>query len=141
MEAGIEFPKTLQEAIKLFADPDVAHRFCITLRWPDGITCPYCTGKRHWFISTRLTWACKDCKKRFTVKVGTIMEDSPLKLETWLAAIWLMTGAKNGISSCEVGRALGVCQKTAWFLLHRIREGMKVGSLAKSSGPVECDET
>ncbi len=141
MESEIPFPQTLQEAIKTFSDPEVAHRFAVNLRWPEGVTCTQCGGKRHSFIKTRRTWECKACKKRFTVKTGSLMEDSPLKLETWMTAVWLITGAKNGISSCEVSRALGVTQKTAWFLLHRIREAMQNGSMEKMTGPVEVDET
>src|SRR5687767_338643 len=123
MSEDLYIPKTLHEAMKHFADPIVAHNFIVTLRWPDGVTCPSCGGKELSYISTRRTWACKnkECKKRFTARVGTIMEDSPLRYETWLSAMWLIAGAKNGISSYEVSRALGVCQKTAWFLLHRIR--------------------
>jgi transposase-like protein len=140
MSEALYIPKTLHEAIKHFADADVAHRFFVTLRWPDGVTCVYCSCERLSYISTRRTWACKDCKKRFSVKVGTVMEDSPLKIETWAAAMWLIVGAKNGISSCEIARALGVCQKTAWFLLHRIRHVMTTGSMEPFDGVVECDE-
>lgn len=140
-ETIIRFPRTLVEAVQQFCDPDEAHHFAVMLRWPDGVTCTGCGSKRLSFISTRRTWACRECKKRFTVKTGSLMEDSPLKLGTWMVAVWLITGAKNGISSYEVSRALGVCQKTAWFLLHRIRLAMHQGSFEKSPGPVECDET
>jgi transposase-like protein len=134
-------PKTLIEAVRYYSDPEIAHSFFVSIRWPEGVTCPYCGNKDLSFISTRRVWHCKECKKRFSAKVGTVMEDSPIKLDTWLVAIWLITSAKNGISSCEVARALGVCQKTAWFLLHRIRFVMRTGSFAKMEGEVECDET
>lgn len=136
------FPKTLQQAVVYFADPDNALNFMITLRWPDGvITCPRCESDRNTFISTRRTWQCKACKKMFTVKMGTLMEDSPIGLDKWLAAIWMIGGAKNGISSYEIHRGLGITQKSAWFLMHRIRLAMQAGSFDKLSGHVEADET
>jgi len=134
-------PKTLVEAIRYFADPDTCLKFLVPLRWPDGVVCPRCGSKEHSFISTRRTWKCKGCKKQFSVKVGTVMEDSPLGLDKWLTAIWLIANAKNGISSWEAHRALGITQKSAWFLLHRIRLAMQTGSFAKLSGEVEVDET
>lgn len=137
-----EFPRTLQEAIIFFADPDNALNFMIELRWPDGvITCPRCGSDRHTFISTRRTWQCKDCKKMFTVKLGTVMEDSPIGLDKWLCAMWLICNAKNGISSYEIHRAIGITQKSAWFLLHRIRLAMQSGTFEKLSGTIEGDET
>lgn len=139
------FPKTLQEAIVYFADPDNALNFMITLRWPNSpITCPRCESDRNTFISTRRTWQCKSCKKMFTVKLGTIMEDSPISLDKWLAAIWMICAAKNGISSYEIHRGLGITQKSAWFLMHRIRLAMQTGTFNKLGGPgetVEADET
>ena len=134
-------PKTLVEAIQYFSVTETAHSFFVSIRWPDGVTCPYCENRNLSFITTRRVWHCKECKKRFSAKVGTVMEDSPIKLETWMIAMWLITGAKNGISSCEVARAIGVCQKTAWFLLHRIRFVMRTGSFKKMDGEVETDET
>jgi len=123
-----EFPKTLQEAIRYFTDPEVCFRFMVKLRWPDGvITCPRCEATDIATIKSRRMLRCRGCQKQFSVKVGTIMEDSPIGLDKWLAAIWLIAGAKNGISSCETARALGVCQKTAWFLNHRIRFAMQQG--------------
>ena len=86
-------------------------------------------------------WNCKGCRKQFSVKQGTIFEDSPLGLDKWLCGIWLITNAKNGISSCEVGRALGITQKSAWFLLHRVRLAMQMGSIEKMDGTIEVDET
>jgi transposase-like protein len=135
------FPTTLQEAIKHFADPDTCFVFMCDVRWPNGVSCPHCHGRELSFISTRRLWKCKGCKKQFSVKIGTIMEDSPIGLDKWLAAIWMIANAKNGISSYEIHRALGVTQKTAWFLLHRIRLAMQQGSWEKLSGEVEVDET
>jgi transposase-like protein len=111
------------------------------LRWPDGPTCPRCEGTQHSYLTTRRVWKCKACKKQFSVKVGTIFEDSPLGLDKWLPAVWLAANSKNGISSHELGRALGVTQKSAWFMLHRIRLAMQTGSFRKLSGTVEVDET
>jgi transposase-like protein len=141
MEKQTNFPKTLQEAIKYFSDPDTCVTFMAMLRWPDGVACPICEGKAVSYLSTRRLWKCKACKKQFSVKVGTVMEDSPISLDKWLCAIWLIANAKNGISSCEIHRALGVTQKTAWFLLHRIRLAMQNGTFEKMSGQVEVDET
>lgn len=135
------FPKTLQDAIKYFSDADTCVTFMAMLRWPDGVTCPICEGTAVSYLSTRRLWKCKACKKQFSVKVGTVMEDSPIGLDKWLCAIWLISNAKNGISSCEIHRALGVTQKTAWFLLHRIRLAMQSGTFEKMSGQVEVDET
>lgn len=137
------FPKTLQEAIKFFSDLDTCNTFMAQLRWPDGVTCPHCQGKAVSYLSTRRKWKCmnKACHKQFSVKVGTIMEDSPIGLDKWLAAIWLIANAKNGISSYEIHRALGITQKSAWFLLHRIRLAMQTGTFEKLSGQVEVDET
>jgi transposase-like protein len=140
-DSQIFVPKSLHQAMKHFANPEVAQSFVVNLRWPDGVTCPYCQGKDHSYISTRRVWACKGCAKRFSVRVGTVLEDSRLPLETWLAGMFLIANAKNGISSCEVGRALGITQKTAWFLMHRIRLVLKTGSIEKLSGVVEADET
>lgn len=135
------FPKTLQQAIVYFSDPDVALGCMVAIRWPDGITCPRCDSAKHSFVKTRRIWICAGCKKHFSVKLGTIMEDSPIGLDKWLSAIWLIVNAKNGISSYEVHRALGITQKSAWFLLHRIRKAMQTGTFNKLIGPVEIDET
>src|SRR5215211_2395809 len=134
-------PTTLQEAIRYFSDPDICIQFLTPLRWPNGITCPRCGSAEHSYLSTRRVWKCKACKKQFSIKVGTIMEDSPLGLDKWLAGIWLIANAKNGISSWEIHRALGITQKSAWFLLHRIRLAMQTGTFHKLSGEVEVDET
>lgn len=135
------FSKTLLEAVKYFSDLDTATTFMAQIRWPNGVTCPACKGQEVSYLSTRRTWKCKACKKQFSVKVGTLMEDSPIGLDKWLSAIWLITNAKNGVSSCEIARALGITQKSAWFLLHRIRLAMQEGTFEKLSGEVEVDET
>jgi transposase-like protein len=136
-------PVTLQDAIRYFSDPDTCIRFMVPLRWPNGIKCPNCGSTEHSYLTTRRVWKCKAkaCRKQFSVKLGTIMEDSPISLDKWLAAIWLIANAKNGISSWEVHRALGITQKSAWFLLHRTRLAMQTGTFHKLSGEVEVDET
>ena len=136
-------PKTLQSAIVYFSDPDRAFQYALSLRWPNGaVSCPRCGSDKHSFVKTRRLWHCKGCKKQFTLKVGTIFEDSPLGLDKWMMAFWMLCNCKNGVSSCEVARALGITQKSAWFMLHRIRKTMtddspKIGGKA----PVEIDET
>jgi transposase-like protein len=134
-------PTTLIEAIRYFADLDVATEFVAKLRWPQGPVCPRCGSVEHSYLSTRRIWKCKGCKKQFSVKLGTIFEDSPLGLDKWLPAVWLVANSKNGISSHELGRSLGVTQKSAWFMLHRIRLAMQTGSFDKLDGEVEIDET
>src|SRR5205809_4893058 len=138
-------PNTLIEAIRYFSDVQTCHDFMVNLRWPDGIVkCPKCQTENVGFISTRRTWQCKnkDCNKQFSIKVGTIFEDSPLGLDKWLPAVWLIANCKNGISSWEIHRAIGVTQKTAWFMLHRIRLAMQdTDTGGKLSGDVEVDET
>jgi transposase-like protein len=140
----VAFPKTLHEAIKYFANDDHAFDFMKSIRWPDGVVkCPRCGSKDVFFLSTRKIWKCKSKheKQQFSVKVGTVLEDSPIALDKWLCAFWLIANAKNGISSYELHRSLGVTQKTAWFMLHRIRLAMQDGSIEKFSGRVEADET
>jgi hypothetical protein len=140
-------PKTLMQAVKVFSDPDTALRFMVALRWPEQVCCPRCGSLRVRFISTRRLWECREDhpSKRFSIKTGTVLEDSPLPLDKWLVAIWLEVNAKNSISSYEIKRALGITQKSAWFMLHRIRLAVQNGSLVKLGGPtgpaVEVDET
>lgn len=135
-------PQTLSEAIRYFADADTAFEFVVHLRWPDGkVVCPRCSGEAPTLIRTRRLWKCRECKKQFSVKVGTIFEDSALGFDKWLPALWMLANAKNGVSSYEVHRALGVTQKTAWFMLHRIRLAMRTASFEKMSGTVEVDES
>jgi transposase-like protein len=137
----IKTPETLREAMAYFADPDVSLQFLQFLRWPEGVTCAHCEAKNPMFLKTRRIWKCRVCRKQFSVKMGTVFEDSPLGLDKWLPAIWLLANSKNGISSYEVARALGVTQKTAWFMLGRIRLAMQTKSFKKMSGYVEADET
>jgi transposase-like protein len=119
-------PRTLQEAIAYFADPKRAFDYAVKLRFPDGrIYCPRCGAEKFSFIKTRRIWFCYACKKQFTVKVKTIMEDSALGLDKWMVAIWMISNARNGISSHELARSLGITQKSAWFMLHRIRKALK----------------
>jgi transposase-like protein len=140
-EIAMTAPKTLQQAIIYFADADRALEYMKPLVWPDGIMCPHCQSKeKQYFFAKRRVWKCSVCKQQFSIKIGTVMEDSPLGLDKWLAAMWLIVNAKNGISSYEIHRALGVTQKSAWFLLHRIRLAMQTGSFKKMSGTVEIDE-
>lgn len=134
-------PETLTEAINYFADPDRALAFMVELRWPAGVACPHCKAKKVGFLSTRRIWKCRECRKQFSVKVGTIFEDSPLGLDKWLPAMWMIANCKNGVSSYEIGRALGVTQKTAWFMLHRIRLAMQTETFRLFGGDVEIDET
>lgn len=134
-------PQTLSEAIRYFADPDAAFQTIVKLRWPDGnVTCPRCGGDAPNFIRTRYLWTCTSCRKQFSAKIGTIFEDSPLGWDKWLPAIWLLANAKNGISSYELARALGVTQKTGWFMLHRIRLAMQTKSFEMMTGEIEVDE-
>jgi len=145
MEQHSAAPETLVEAIRYFADPDVCLSFLVSLRWPDGrVACPYCGSREVTFLSAYRRWKCrtKHPRQQFSVKVGTIFEDSPIGLDKWLPAVWMLVNDKNGISSYEVARALGVTQKTAWFMLHRIRLAMqRGGGIVKLRGEVEVDET
>jgi transposase-like protein len=141
MENGDKAPQTLIEAVRHFSNPDVCIAFVASLRWPDGAVCPTCGGTEHSYLKTRRLWKCKNCKRQFSVKVGTIFEDSPIGLDKWLAAIWLIANSKNGISSHELGRSIGLTQKSSWFVLHRVRLAMQTGSFQKFSGTVEVDET
>jgi len=135
-------PTNLVEAIRYFSDPEQAFVFMRDIRWPDGrVTCPRCGHGETSFLTTRSIWKCKGCKRQFSLKVGTIFEDSPLGWDTWLPAMWLIANSKNSISSHELGRSLGVTQRTAWFLLHRIREAMRTGTFERMSGITEVDDT
>jgi transposase-like protein len=134
-------PSTLIQAIRYFSDADICTEFVANLRWPNGPVCPRCGGVEHSYLTTRRLWKCKACKKQFSVKVGTIFQDSALGLDKWLPAVWLIANSKNGISSHELSRSLGITQKSAWFMLHRIRLAMQTGSFDKLDGEVEADET
>jgi transposase-like protein len=136
-------PETLQQVILYFSDPDNALAFAVRMRWQDGKpTCPRCASQENNFLATRRVWECKGCRKQFSVKQGSIFEDSAIPLDKWLTAMWMLATCKNGISSYEVSRDLAVSQKAAWFMLHRIRLAMQARSLEKKlCGEVEADET
>jgi transposase-like protein len=149
-------PKTLMEAVRYFADPVRTHDMAVRLRWPEGVHCPVCgvaDPKFYWasnknrktgVVTPRPIFECREkhAKRQFTVKTGSIFEDSALPLDVWFVAIWAVSNCKNGISSYELGRATGVTQKSAWFMLHRIRVAMDAGGLTtKFGGIVESDET
>lgn len=136
-------PMTLIQAVIHFSDLTVCHEYMAKLKWPDGvIACPACGCIEVGKIASRRMYQCKskECRKQFSVKVGTIFEDSALGLDKWFVAVWCITNAKNGISSCELARAIGVTQKSAWHMLHRVRHAMHVGSFDKFTGEVESDE-
>jgi transposase-like protein len=141
MEDVLKIPPTLVEAIRYFADPDVCVRLVAAIRWLDGPECPKCKGKEHFYLKTRRVWKCKGCEKQFSVKVGTIFEDSAVPLDKWLIAYWMLVNCKNGISSYEIKRDLKVTQRTAWFMLQRLRFAMRSKSFVKLSGEVEVDES
>jgi transposase-like protein len=136
-------PTTLQEAVVRFADKQVAHDFFVRQRFPNGMACPRegCGSANVVAIKNRNAWRCRECGRHFTVKVGTIFEDSPIGFDKWLPAMWMLAGDRNGISSYELHRALGVTQKTAWFMLHRLRFAMKADGDDMLAGEVEADET
>jgi transposase-like protein len=137
-------PKTLQQAIKYFSNEQVCIDTVAALRWPTGPVCPKCGHNSHYYLATQKRWKCKKCAKQFTVKLGTIFEDSPIPLDKWLIALWMLVNCKNGISSYEVGRDLGITQKSAWFVLQRLRLALQNGSVNKMGGEgkeVEVDET
>ena len=138
-------PKTLLDAVKYFASFDNCKDFMVARRWPNGVTCPTCGSDAVYFDSSRKGWECKTRhpKRKFTLKTGTIFEDSPLGLDKWLPTVWMITNCKNGVSSYEIHRAIGVTQKTAWFMLSRIRLALQdtKGGGGKLGGEVEVDET
>src|SRR5438445_1835864 len=140
---NISGPDTLMDAIRYFSDPDRTLAFWVAIRWPDGVTCPRCGSKQVSFIKTRRIWKCsqKHDHRQFSAKVGSIFEDSPIGLDKWFTAMWLMSNCKNGVSSYEIARDIHVTQKTAWFMDHRIRLAMHAGSFDKMTGEVEADET
>ncbi|MGD0781249.1 MAG: transposase [Candidatus Aminicenantales bacterium] len=133
-------PETLIAAVRYFADLEICDTYMRSIKWPDGkVVCPHCGSDRVAERPGRHKLRCKDCRKDFSYKVGTIFEDSPLGLDKWFVAVWVIANCRNGISSHEVGRALGVTQKTAWFMLHRIRLAMECKSFDKFDGPAEAD--
>jgi transposase-like protein len=137
-------PKTLLEAVTFFNDFEHCRKFMVTARWPDGmVRCPQCDSSHITYLEKARVWKCygEHDRPKFSLKVGTIFEDSSVPLQKWLPTVWLVANCKNGISSYEVARALGVTQKTAWFMLHRVRLAMQTGSFMKLRGEVEVDET
>jgi transposase-like protein len=138
----MEAPHTLQQAIIYFSDADRAFQYALNLRFPnDVVSCLRCGSEKHSFIKTRRIWFCAGCKKQFSLKVGTIFEDSPIGLDKWMCAYWILCNSKNGVSSCEIARTIGVTQKSAWFMMHRIRTTMHDSNPGMLSGEVEADET
>jgi transposase-like protein len=140
----MEKPKTLQQAIQHFSDEQVCIDAVARMKWPNGAECPHCQGKEPYYLKTQKRWKCRKCRKQFSVKVGTIFEDSPIPLQKWMPAVWMLTGCKNGVSSWEIHRALGVTQKTAWFMMHRIRLALRdsnKGQIGGEFNEVEVDET
>jgi|HubBroStandDraft_1064217.scaffolds.fasta_scaffold09039_7 transposase-like protein len=140
-------PKTLQEAIQHFSDEQICIDAVAKMRWPDGPQCPACLAKKPYYLKTQKRFKCRDCRRQFSVKLGTIFEDSPIPLQKWLPAMWMLSNCKNGVSSWEIHRALGITQKSAWFLLHRLRLAMKGYDLGTKlggkdeGGAVEVDES
>lgn len=145
MHKETNLPETLKEAAVFYSTGDNAFNLLRSLRWPSGVSCPTCGTSEVQFLSTRKIWQCKNKhpKRQFSVKVGTIFEDSPIGLDKWFMAMWLVMNCKNGVSSYEIHREVGVTQKTGWFMLHRIRLAMEAGSILKDKmqGIVEADET
>jgi transposase-like protein len=136
-------PKTLQDAILYFVDSDNCLNYLSTRRWPKGITCPRCGARDIGFVASRRIWQCKTRHDhaQFSIKTGTIFEDSPITLDKWLLAMWMLANCKNGISSYEISRATGISQKSTWFMLQRLRLALQGESAGKLGGEVEVDET
>jgi len=137
-------PKTLREAILFFSNYENCHRAVMEIRWPNGVVrCPHCGSEKVTYLAKQRRWKCYEphAKAQFSLKVGTIFEDSAIGLEKWLPALWLLTTCKNGISSYELARALGVTQKTAWFMLSRLRLALQAENGGKLDGHIEADET
>ena len=139
----VHIPATLQEAIIWYSNPVNCREALVAHRWPNGVICPRCGSTKVAFSEKYNRWECstRHPRRQFTAKTGTIFEDSPLGLDKWLTAMWQIVNCKNGISSYEVHRAIGVTQKTAWFLDHRIRYALGMGPVEKLCGEVEVDET
>jgi transposase-like protein len=141
----METPKTLQAAILFFGNPDNCVAYMRDIRWPDGVVvCPTCGRNDVSWLATQKKWQCKSkhTKRQFSAKVGTIFEDSPLSLDKWLMAGWMLANCKNGVSSYEIARSIGVTQKSAWFMLQRLRLATQdTFDGGKLDGVVEVDET
>jgi transposase-like protein len=130
------------EAVRHYSNPMTCVVEVASVKWPNSQpVCPKCGGKKHSFLKTRMLWKCMGCHRQFSVKVGTIFEDSAIGLDKWLCAMWMMANCKNGVSSYEIADALQVTQKTAWFMMHRIRFAVHQGSIDKMTGTAEADET
>lgn len=136
-------PKTLQEAVIYFSNPANCRDYMVARRWPNGVTCPQCGSSNVLFLEKYGRWECREKHdaRQFTLKTGTVMEDSHISVDKWLLAMWQVVNCKNGISSYEVAKAIGVTQKSAWFMDHRIRLAFNGSPLGKASGHVEADET
>jgi len=136
-------PKTLQDAIVYFANADNCISYLVARRWPDGVICPTCGSANVSYMQMRRVWQCKTRhpKAQFSIKIGTIFEDSPISLDKWLLAMWMLANCKNGVSSYEISRATGISQKSTWFMLQRIRLALQGNNGGKLSGEVEVDET
>ncbi len=136
-------PKTLQDAIVYFANADNCISYLVARRWPDGVTCPICGSANVSYMPMRRVWQCKTRhpKAQFSIKIGTIFEDSPISLDKWLLAMWMLANCKNGVSSYEISRATGISQKSTWFMLQRIRLALQGDTGGKLSGEIEVDET
>ena len=141
-------PKTLQEAVVFFSDPDNCVAYLVARRWPSGVSCPTCGRTDVSYVPARRLWQCKTrhAKCQFSVKIGTIFEESPIALKSWLMAMWMIANCRNGVSSYEIARSVGVTQKSAWHMMHRIRLAMKDAGLgaklgSKDGGEVEVDES
>jgi transposase-like protein len=142
----MDAPNTLQEAIVYFSNPDRAFEYAKRFRWPDGkVICPRCGKAKHSFLKTRRLWFCYICQKQFSLKLGTVFEDSALGLDKWMTGFWMLVNCKNGVSSCELARTLGITQKAAWFMLQRLRLALQDDFFgSKMGGPgseIEVDES
>jgi transposase-like protein len=141
----MEKPQTLQQVIQHFTDEQVCIDAVAKMRWPKGPECPACEAKEPYYLATQKRWKCRECRRQFSVKLGTIFEDSPIPLQKWLPALWMLVNCRNGISSYEIQRDLGVSQKAGWFMLHRLRLVLQNKTVTKLGGPqgkhVEVDET
>ena len=138
-------PKNLLGAIRYFSDLDVCVDFMAQMRWPSGVVCPHCLSERTAFLKTRRIWKCmaKECRKQFSVKTQSVIEDSPIGLDKWMVAVWMVVNCRNGVSSHEIARTVRVTQKSAWFMLHRIRLALRRGNwemMGGEGGDVEADE-
>lgn len=138
-------PKTLQQAIQYFSDEQTCIDAVAEMRWPNGVACGLCGADSPYYLQTQKRWKCRKCRKQFSVKVNSIFEDSPISLTKWLPALWILVNCKNGVSSYEISRDLGVTQKSAWFMLQRLRLALKTGDFSgkmgsSEGGAVEVDE-